>query len=164
MWLKAFQSGDKLLSESEFWFLTVVKDEFEAPTEIMDRLYQQTMNWTPKSGTVYPALHRLADVGLLDKNEDNGLKFRRSEHARIFLSSIAKPLRVQLLETCNYYQVIIENLHGLEFVPARFPEVLDEMSMETAKFMRTLKKLAIASKIKQEELEKSYDVEITFED
>jgi len=161
MWLKAFQSDDKLLSESEFWILTVVPDSYVSPSEIMDRLYRQTRDWTPKPGTIYPILHRLSDVELLDKSEDDGLSFRRSGKARIFLSSIAKPLRVQVLETCNYYTQILHNLAELDQPPVRYYEILAALSKAAIGFGKESKALSLEV---QEKMDQPYDVPISFED
>jgi DNA-binding PadR family transcriptional regulator len=162
MWLKAFQTEEgKLLSESELWILTLVGDNFESPAMIMDRLLERTREWTPKPGTVYPILHRLTDAKLLDKIEDGGLSFKRSNTGRLFLSSITKPLRAQLSETLNFYQDILRNLANLEDLPARYDQFLVRLAKRMAKIAKRLSQLG---KEVREKADKAHDVPITFED
>jgi len=161
MWLKAFQSKGKLLSETEFWVLTLVDNQFEQPSEIMERLMLQTNEWTPKPGTVYPILHRLAEANLLDKTEEDSLQFRRSKQGDVFLSSIAKPLRVQVVESCNFYYQILQNLSTIDTPPVRFPEILIQLSGLARNFSEQLVQLAKEVKERQD---KAYDVPISFDE
>ncbi len=161
MWLKAFEHDGKLLSESEFWILTTVEGDFESPNTIMDRLIESTLEWTPKAGTVYPILHRLAEAKLLEKMEDGGLHFRRSHQGDLFLSSVTKPLRAQLRETLNYYQNVLRNLASLEPAPSRYEELLDRLSHNLAGFAKSCAQLSEKVKIKADT---AHDVPITFED
>lgn len=160
MWLKAFESDGKILSESEFWILSLVRDDFESPNAIMDRLTDSTQEWTPKPGTVYPILHRLTEAHLLDRIEDGSLSFKRSEVGKLFLSSISKPLRTQLKETLNYYNNILGNLADFDPIPARYEDLLRDLSGSLISFAKKVEDLADVVQVRAE---KVHNVSITFE-
>ena len=160
MWLNAFEMGKKPLSPIELLVLTSVPEENTSSNQILELLANRTLEWNQKPGTVYPVLHRLVNYGLLTKNRDRRIHFRRTDKGTIYLSSILKPLKVQIKETNNYYKRIIKTLLTNNPVPIglhQFLEEIEEMYTDLTSILGKFIEEAVDLK------DDSHDVPITFE-
>ena len=167
MWLNAIEWKDKenqkVFSETELLILaTVPNDHFSQSTEIIDDLRRKTLEWIPKSGTVYPILNRFAELGLLQKDDSSRSSYQRSDAGDAVLSSILKPLKVQIAESFNYYGTILEMIVPLLPFDSVIYQTLKEIEGMNNRFESRLK--IIARDVKKREIEsEAYDVPIKFE-
>ena len=160
MWLNAFSKDKKVLSPIELLVLATVPKESLSPKQISERLLDSTSEWQPASGTIYPILHRLTDRGFLDRSKGNRINFRRSQMGNTFLTSILKPLRVQIEESNQFYIAILISILKVQPTPIGLHEFMDEIEDTTKNYLQKVQE------IKNESLkvsDTSFDVPIDFE-
>lgn len=161
MWLNAFEFDDKIMSPTELLILTTVPDSYINTKDIVIRLADRVREWNPAPGTVYPILHRLEENNLLEKTRGKRINFRRTEKARVFLSSILKPLRTQIKETNTYYLAIIQSIINVVPTPIGIEDFIEGIQHTTKQFLIDLNELLeIAKKMEDED---AFDVPISFE-
>ncbi len=91
MWLNNIKLNDKkVLSPVEFLVLAnSISDEYQGANTILQNINNQIEHWAGTPGTIYPVLHRLRKLQLLDLDPDKKLSFRTSEKGlHFFISTI----------------------------------------------------------------------------
>lgn len=160
MWLNAFSKDKKVLSPIELLVLGTVQKESLSAKQISDRLLDSTSEWQPASGTVYPILHRLTDRGFLHRSKGNRINFRRSHMGNIFLSSILKPLKVQIEESNRFYLAILNSLLKVQPTPIGLHQFMDGIEDTTKQYLQSIQEIkGQASKVSED----SFDVPIDFD-
>jgi DNA-binding PadR family transcriptional regulator len=160
MWLNAFSQKQKVLSPIELLVLATVTKESLSPKEISERLLDSTSEWRPASGTIYPILHRLAERGLLDKSKGKRINFRRSQIGNTFLTSILKPLKVQMEESNQFYLAIVNSILKVQPLPIGLQDFLDEIEVSVAKYLQNIQTIKSEAKNIPDD---SYEVPVDFE-
>jgi len=104
MWLQNFRLENKSLSAVELLVLSSVNEKPVKASSIINQLREKMGNvWEPERGTIYPVLHRLAAMNLLERTNPQKLEFRRSDFGRNFLTSLpASAFQSQMEATITY--------------------------------------------------------------
>lgn len=138
MWLNIFKPpGNRPLSPIEVLALfSAGRTEYRSAKKIIEQMRKNSTKWSPEAGTVYPALHRLVDKGLLEKSPDKKTAFMISEKAYLFMTSLTEEIAVQLEESLNFFESIIEGIIDLNpFEAETIIDSVDEtMTHWTQKF------------------------------
>ncbi|MHA2091501.1 MAG: PadR family transcriptional regulator [Candidatus Kariarchaeaceae archaeon] len=160
MWINAFAEGGKVLSPIELFVLATVPEKDMTPRAISESLTTSIQEWQPAPGTLYPILHRLQARGLLDKTKVKPIGFRRNERGTLFLSSILKPLKVQMRETNLYYLAIIEAVLKIQPTPIGIHQFMQDVEVSANDYLSSIQQL---KKISAELKDDAFDVPISFE-
>ncbi|MHA2100134.1 MAG: PadR family transcriptional regulator [Candidatus Kariarchaeaceae archaeon] len=160
MWLNAFSKNQKVLSPIELLVLATVPRESLSAKQISEKLLDSTSEWRPASGTVYPILHRLSERGFLDKSKGNRINFRRSQMGNTFLTSILKPLKVQMEESNRFYLAILNSILKVQPTPIGLHEFLDDIEDSTTKYLQNVQSIKSEA---QNVSDDSYEVPIDFD-
>ena len=160
MWINAFAVDNKVLSPIELLVLATVPEAKATPKDISDRLINSTEVWNPAAGTLYPILDRLNESGLLVKTKDKHLQFARSDKGSAYLTTILKPLFVQIRESQQYYLHLIKSISHLRPIPFGMAEFFAKLETLSAQYSNEIKEMK--SKVEKID-EDAFDVPISFE-
>jgi DNA-binding PadR family transcriptional regulator len=151
MWLQNFRFADKALSPVELLVLSNINEDTISAPGLIDRLREKMHeSWEPERGTIYPVLHRLASMNLLERTDPKKLSFRRSNHGTSFLTSLQpETFKTQIEATTTYFQSIAEQL--IEVNPPLALVILGEFQDTLLMVAQKLKKLE--EKANEEETE-----------
>ena len=160
MWLNAFSKDNKVLSPIELLVLATVQKESLSAKQISKMLLDSTSEWRPAAGTVYPILHRLTERGFLYRSKGDRINFRRSHMGNTFLTSILKPLKVQIEESNQFYVAILKSILKAQPTPIGLHEFIDDIEEIVKQYLQSIQEIKIeASKVSDD----SYDVPIDFD-
>lgn len=160
MWLNAFAKDSKVLSPIELLVLATVQKENLSAKEISEKLINSTSEWRPASGTIYPILHRLSDRGFLYRSKGNRINFRRTHMGNTFLTSILKPLKVQIEESNRFYLAILHSILKVQPTPIGLHEFMDDIEDIAKQYFHGIQEIKNeASKVSDD----SFDVPVDFD-
>ncbi len=151
MWLNIFRpQGIRPLSPTELLALfSAGRTTYKPAKEIIEEMRKRSRNWQPEAGTVYPALHRLVDKGLLEKSPDRKTSFMVSERGYLFMSSISNEIGMQLEESIAFFQTVLEGIIDLNPFEAEPIITKGEKILETGlKDLQKLKSAVVEEKIR----------------
>lgn len=150
MWLQNFRFENKALSPVELLVLTIVKDDTVNASTIINQLKEDMQNiWKPERGTIYPVLHRLVNMNLLERTDPHKLEFKRSDFGRNFLTSLPpRAFKSQMEATVMYLTTLSDQI--IDINPQLALTILEDFKKELQNTIERVSKLELKAKKENE--------------
>lgn len=151
MWLNNLRINDKKsLSPVEFLVLAnCVSGDYLSAQQILAKINNQFSNWSSTAGTIYPILHRLTDLLLLEKDENSKLSFKISNKGAEFFISTLHEFEDHFEQTSSFFKSIIQAFITVDPIQSR--KLLDSFQMKTDKFKGEIKNMEKEAELKKVE-------------
>lgn len=151
MWLNNLRINDKKsLSPVEFLVLAnCVSGDYLSAQQILAKINNQFSNWSSTAGTIYPILHRLTDLLLLEKDENSKLSFKISNKGAEFFISTLHEFEDHFELTSSFFKSIIQAFITVDPIQSR--KLLDSFQMKTDKFKGEIKNMEKEAELKKVE-------------
>jgi len=151
MWLNNLRINEKKsLSPVEFLVLAnCISNDYVPANEILAKINDQFSNWNSTAGTIYPILHRLTDLSLLEQDENTKLSFKISNKGAEFFISTLHDFEDHFELTSSFFKSIIQAFINVD--PIQSKKLLNNFQAKTDKFKEEIKKMEKEAEIKKKE-------------
>lgn len=108
MMAKGHEYKGKRISPLQFVMLATLKEKPMYGYELLKSLREQFEGvWSPQTGTVYPALKRLEDHGLVNSEKKQGTEYYiLTEEGKTFLSDYIKQVPGDIQFVTRYFEIL----------------------------------------------------------
>lgn len=146
MWLNNLRITDKKsMSSSEILVLAnTVSDDFLEGQEILNNINNQIPLWGPTAGTIYPILHRLVDLQLLDRHPQDKMLFKISDKGSMFLVSTIRAFQDNYESTSAFFASILNGFIKVD--PIQSIELLQKFQEKAKLFTKKMNTLELQAK------------------
>jgi DNA-binding PadR family transcriptional regulator len=139
MWLNRIRLNKKSLSPVEFLVLSLIPDhEIDAKT-LMTRLNNSFNYWKAERGTIYPILHRMNSIGLIDVSDSGKMMFKRSNLGTHLILTQISSIKEQIETNFEFVHILLDSM--LEIDPFVFKELKSFYKGQLNRFLQQLEKL-----------------------
>lgn len=163
MWLNNIRiSEKKALSPVEFLVLAnCISEDYQSAPNILHKINNQIDHWQGTPGTIYPILHRLKDLELMDQDKESKLSFKTSKNGTHFFVSTIRAFEDHYDSNRSFFVSIIRSFMRVD--PILSKKILDKFKEKSLRFLEIINELDDeADRIKKEE--NWSEVDVIFED
>lgn len=133
MWLNRIRLNKKSLSPVEFLALSVIPEHEIDAKSIISKLNNSFNYWTAERGTIYPILHRMHALGLLEVTRPGKMKFKRSNLGTNLILNQVNSIKAQIETNFEFVNILLGNIKEID--PFLFTELKTFYKDQLRKFL-----------------------------